>query len=132
LRYVLDTNICIYIQNGRHSDVVSRFEAMAEHELGVSVITACELAFGAQKSDSSRNVEALKKFLLPLQVYEFTDDAVWQYARVRTHLRSAGSPIGPLDTLIAAHALALDAVVVTNNRKEFDRVPGLRVENWVG
>jgi tRNA(fMet)-specific endonuclease VapC len=132
LRYLLDTNICIYIQNGRHTEVVSRFEAMAEHELGVSVITASELAFGAQKSGLPRNVEALKKFLLPLQVYEFTDDVVWRYAQVRTDLQRAGSPIGPLDTLIAAHALALDAVLVTNNRKEFDRVSGLRVENWVG
>jgi len=131
VRYLLDTNICIYVLNRRDEAVLARFEAMQEHSLGVSAITAGELAFGAAKSGSQRNVEALKKFLMPLHVYPFDDEAVWHYATMRSRLQQAGAPIGPLDALIAGHALALDAVLVTNNRREFDRVAGLRVENWV-
>lgn len=129
--YLLDTNICIYILNKKPQEVLTRFEAMTEHSIGISSITAAELAFGARKSGSERNVQALKKFLLPLSLHAFDEEAIWHYAQVRSRLQQLGSPIGPLDTLIAGHALALDAVLVTNNRKEFDRVEGLRVENWV-
>ncbi len=89
-----------------------------------------ELHFGVAKSGSTRNLRALEKFLAPLDVLPFDEAAMRKYGKVRAHLERKGTPIGALDTLIAAHALALDVVLVTNNLREFKRVPGLRLENW--
>lgn len=130
MKYLLDTNICIYLINQRPAHVRPRFEAQAIGDIGVSVITACELAYGVEKSASARNRNALEAFLLPLEIAAFDDSAMWQYAALRAGLERRGTPIGALDTQIAAHALALGCTLVTNNIREFSRIPGLRIENW--
>jgi len=130
MRFLLDTNICIYVINARPAAVLARF---VEHEmdgLGVSSITAAELYWGAYNSGSERNVRTMEKFLAPLEVRDFDLAAARQYGQVRTALQRKGTLIGPLDMQIAAHALAIDLTLVTNNVREFRRVPGLRVENW--
>jgi len=131
ISYVLDTNICIYVINARPSGVLARFRQQRMGEIGVSSVTAAELAFGVAKSGSARNRQALEMFLAPLEVLPFDAAAIWHYADLRAALERQGQPIGALDTMIAAHCLALNAVLVTNNTREFARVPGLRLENWV-
>lgn len=96
----------------------------------MSSVVAAELAFGVQKTGSLRNKEALNLFLAPIAILPFDDACVWAYGTVRAQLEKQGQPIGSLDTMIAAHALALDLPLVTNNQKEFSRVSGLRLENW--
>jgi len=130
---LLDTNMCIYLIKNRPPEVLRRFEEYAVGDIGVSSVTAAELHFGAQKSQRpAQNEQALEQFLLPLAVVGFDLSASIAYGRVRAALEKQGTPIGPLDTLIAAHALSLDLTLVTNNVREFARVPDLSVENWVG
>ena len=128
---LLDTNICIYIINQRPAGVLDRFKGFSAGEIGVSSVVAAELAFGVQKTSSIRNRRALELFLAPLTIAPFDAGCVWVYAELRAQLEKLGQPIGSLDTMIAAQALALDLPLVTNNQKEFSRVPGLRLENWV-
>ncbi|MBN9462657.1 MAG: type II toxin-antitoxin system VapC family toxin [Burkholderiales bacterium] len=130
MKYLLDTNICIYIINRRPIRVLERFDDFSYGDVGISSITGAELAFGVAKSGSQRNLNALDKFLAPLEILPFDEKAMRSYGRVRAGLEKIGKPIGALDTLIAAHALALEAVLVTNNLSEFRRVHGLRCENW--
>ncbi|ATD64922.1 type II toxin-antitoxin system VapC family toxin [Neisseria weixii] len=130
-KYLLDTNICIYIINQKPKYVFEKFEQYTPGEIAISSITACELAFGVEKSNSSKNKDALMKFLTPLDILPFDDSVIWHYARVRQHLQSKGMPIGSLDLLIAAHALSLGIPLVSNNTKEFERVDGLYLENWI-
>jgi tRNA(fMet)-specific endonuclease VapC len=130
MRFMLDTDICIYVIKRRPEAVLN---ALLQHEaagVGLSIVTVCELAYGAAKSGSARNQAALRQFLEPLEVAVFDPAAAMAYARVRSHLEAAGTPIGPLDTLIAAHALALGVTLVSNNLREFERVPGLKLANW--
>lgn len=131
MMYLLDTNICIYVINHKPQQVFERFRQYQLGELAVSSITASELAFGVEKSGSERNKQALKKFLSPLEILPYDEQAIWHYAQLRHDLQSKGQTIGSLDMLIAAHALALDVVLVTNNTKEFERIERLKLENWV-
>lgn len=131
MRFLLDTNICIYIINVRPPHVLERFRREAIGDIGVSAITVAELAYGVAKSRSAKNRAALEKFLAPLEIAAFDADAWWRYGDIRAELERLGRPIGAFDTLIAAHAMALDTTLVTNNQAEFARVAGLRVENWV-
>ena len=128
---LLDTNTCIYIINRRPPNVFERFRKFAAGEIGISSIVASELAYGVAKSRSQRNREALEMFMAPLQVIAFDEPCVWVYGRLRAELEKHGKTIGSLDTMIAAHALTLDAILVTNNLKEFSRVEHLKLENWV-
>ena len=131
IRYLLDTNICIYVINAKPATVLAR---LCEHEvdgLGISAITASELYWGVCKSGSVRNRTTLEKFLSPLAVLDYDLGAARKYGELRAYLEQQGTPIGPLDQQIAAHALALDITLVTNNVREFERVPGLRLENWI-
>ncbi|GAB1459634.1 MAG: type II toxin-antitoxin system VapC family toxin [Thauera sp.] len=130
MKYMLDTNICIYLINHRPAHVRQHFEAHPIGDIGISVITACELAYGVSKSRSARNRAALETFLLPLDIAAFDDTAVWRYAALRAELERSGQPIGALDTQIAAHALTLGCTLVTNNTREFARIGGLALENW--
>ncbi|MDR2093808.1 MAG: type II toxin-antitoxin system VapC family toxin [Azoarcus sp.] len=130
LRYLLDTNICIYIINRKPAEVFRHFEGLPVGEVGISSITGAELAYGVEKSGSARNRQALEKFLAPLEIVAFDAEAMNQYGRLRVRLEKQGTPIGPLDMLIAAHAMALGSVLVTNNLREFGRIPGLTLENW--
>lgn len=129
-RFLLDTNICIYTIKQTPPTVIERLRQHAADALAISSITAAELHFGVAKSGSARNRLALSQFLSSLQILPFDHLAAGTYGDVRAHLERAGTPIGPLDTQIAAHALALGLTLVTNNTREFERVPGLRVENW--
>ena len=128
---LLDTNICVYIINTRPAEVLARFHQYRLGEIGVSSVVAAELAYGVAKSGSERNRRALEMFLAPLEMMPFDEIAVWAYGELRAVLERRGESIGSLDTMIAAHALSLKAVLVTNNTREFSRVEGLRLENWV-
>lgn len=128
--FLLDTNTCIYIINRRPAGVFERFAGLGYGQVGISSITGAELCFGVSKSGSARNQRALDKFLAPLELRPFDDDAMRQYGNLRAELEARGTPIGAMDLLIAAHALALGSVLVTNNLREFQRVPGLELENW--
>jgi tRNA(fMet)-specific endonuclease VapC len=127
---LLDTNICIYIINTKPAKVLARFKQYRLGEVGLCSVVAAELAFGVAKSGSTRNRQALEMFLAPLSILPFDEAAVWTYADLRAALERKGSPIGSLDTLIAAHALSLGATLVTNNTREFAKVPGLLLDNW--
>jgi len=133
LRRLLDTNVCIHIIGRRPQSVLRRFEDYGIGEVGVSSVTVAELRYGAEKSSRpEQNLEALGRFLLPLEILAFGEGAAASYGRVRAALEKAGTPIGPLDTLIAAHAVSVGVTLVTNNTREFRRVPDLEVEDWTG
>ena len=132
MKLMLDTNICIYIIKQKPPEVLARFNRYDVGDIALSAVTVAELQYGVHKSQqSTRNQQALDQFLLPLIIVPFDQAAAVTYGDVRTSLERQGKPIGPLDTLIAAHALSLDLVLATNNVGEFGRVAGLRVENWV-
>lgn len=131
MKYLLDTNICIYIIK-RHPDfVLDKFKKFSPNEIGISSITLAELHFGVEKSQQpEKNRMALESFILPLEIFHFDDKAASCYGVLCSHLERKGTPIGPLDLMIAAHAQSLKINLVTNNVKEFSRVPHLIVENW--
>jgi tRNA(fMet)-specific endonuclease VapC len=128
---LLDTNICIHIINAKPAAVLARFHRFRLGEIGLCSVVAAELSYGVAKSGSERNRRALEMFLAPLEIIPFDEKAVWAYGELRADLERLGQPIGSLDTMIAAHALSLNDVLVTNNTREFSRVRGLRLENWV-
>jgi len=128
---LLDTNICIYIINAKPPEVLARFHRFRLGEIGLSSVAAAELAYGVAKSGSERNRRALEMFLAPLEIMSFDENAIWAYGELRADLERRGQPMGSLDTMIAAHALSMNAVLVTNNTREFNRVKGLQLENWV-
>ena len=127
---LLDTNTCIYIINNRPPNVLEKFCKYKAGEVGISSIAASELAYGVAKSGSLKNRKALEMFLAPLQILPFDSQCLWFYADLRASLEKQGLSIGPMDTLIAAHALSMEGTLVTNNVKEFVRVPKLKLENW--
>lgn len=131
MRYLLDTNICIYAINQRSDTVVERLRREGRSNLTTSAIVAAELAFGVEKSSRSETRQQLLLFLSGLQVLPWSESAIWHYARQRKLLREAGTPIGEMDLLIASQALGDDLTLVTNNTREFERVQGLKLENWV-
>jgi tRNA(fMet)-specific endonuclease VapC len=132
LTHLLDTNICVAIIRMRSPRALARLQTMTPGSVGVSIITVSELQFGASKSQNpQRNRSALEQFLLPLEILDYNSAAATAYGEVRARLEKVGTPIGPLDTLIAAHARSLNVALVTNNISEFQRVPGLKVEDWV-
>jgi tRNA(fMet)-specific endonuclease VapC len=130
--YILDTNICIYLIKKKPMSVFEQFNKLPLGSIGISSITLAELQYGVHKSNSpEKNQSALSNFLLPLEIAYFDDSAAREYGNIRSQLEQVGKPIGPLDTLIAGHVKSIDAVLVTNNEKEFSRVSGLKIENWV-
>ena len=131
MKYLLDTNICIYLIKRRPPKVFERFKRHRVGDIGISAITYSELCFGvANSSRPDENGAALGEFLAPLEVHDYSAAAAAVYGHIRAELSRHGRPIGPLDTLIAAHALHLGAVLVTNDVAEFRRIPSLKVENW--
>jgi tRNA(fMet)-specific endonuclease VapC len=129
--YLLDTNICIYIIKKKPVSVLDKFRGLPLGSVAISTITLAELEYGVRKSTyPDKNSEALNQFLVPLDILAFDYNATITYGNVRADLEKKGIPIGPLDTLIAAHALSLNATLVTNNEKEFNRIAGLKIENW--
>ena len=129
---LLDTNICIYIIRQKPISVLQRFNAYTVGDIGISTVTVAELFVGAQKSQRpAQNQHAVEQFLLPLTIAPFDYDAAVAYGQVRAALDQQGTPIGALDMLIAAHAISLGVRIATNNTREFLRVAGLTVEDWV-
>lgn len=128
---LLDTNICIHIINARPVAVLQRFRDYRMGEIGLSSVVAAELAYGVAKSGSAPNRQALDLFLAPLAILPFDEAALWVYDDLRADLERKGTPIGALDMHLAAHALSQQATLATNNHSEFERVPGLQLDNWV-
>lgn len=131
IRYMLDTNICIYVIRRRPERVIRRLQRKQVSDVGISSITLSELEYGVAKSvKPEQNKLALTEFLAPIEILPYDDRAAHRHGTLRACLERHGTPIGPLDLLIAAHALSLESVLVTNNESEFRRIPGLNVENW--
>lgn len=129
---MLDTNICIALIRGRGGKMLARLARRRIGDVGISAITLAELEYGVAKSAKpARNRIALAEFCAPLEIRPFDDAAATVYGRIRVDLERAGEVIGPMDLLIAAHAMAENATVITNNEREFGRIEGLPVENWL-
>jgi len=132
MRWMLDTNTCIYIMKRRPPQVQGRLRRVAIGEVGISAIVLAELRFGIQKSRRrEENAAALADFLHYCLMFDWPQDASGAYAEIRDALEAQGTPIGSNDLLIAAHALHLGCTLVTNNVEEFTRVDGLLVDNWI-
>lgn len=131
LRYLLDTNILSDLVRRPSGAVATRIADVGEDSICTSVIVAAELRYGAEKSDSKQLAERVDLLLSALEILPLEPPADQRYAEVRHHLARQGTPIGPNDLLIAAHALAADLTLVTANTREFERVPALRVESWL-
>jgi len=132
IRYLLDTNICIYLIKKHPPEVLARFQQIQLKQLHIPTITLFELYYGIEKNNSQqRNLAALENFIAPLTVIDFTLDAAKKAAKIRNNLQKLGTPIGAYDIQIAAIALSLNMTLLTNNTREFERVKGLKLENWV-
>ncbi len=132
MTYMLDTNICIYVMRKKPEKVLQRFRDELDDGICISSITLAELEYGMKHSSNpAKNEQALLRFLVPLSVLPFGTAAASEYGKIRAYLQSLGTPIGPLDMLIASHARAEGMILVTNNVREFERVPNLELENWV-
>jgi tRNA(fMet)-specific endonuclease VapC len=131
MKYFLDTNICIYIINKRPAELIKKITQLEPYEIGISAIVVSELEYGVAKSSRpEQNQKRLDGFLRPFQIAPYDHAAARVYGRIRATLERKGEPIGREDLLIAAHALANNGILVTNNEREFLRVPDLQVENW--
>lgn len=132
MKYMLDTNICIYIIKKKPEKVFQRFRMLKAGDVCISSITLAELEYGVQKSEyMERNRIALTCFLAPVDILPLTDKAALAYGRIRAGLEKLGNVIGAYDLLIAAHCIAEDLILITNNTAEFKRIAGLKMENWV-
>ena len=131
IKYLIDTNICIYIMNKRPIGIIHKFKQFEVGEIGVSTITVSELQYGVVKSKNRKlNKQRVEDFLSPLEIIPYDEIAANTYGDIRNKLEKRGESIGPLDMLIAAHALSRNLVLITNNEKEFKRVKNLKVKNW--
>ena len=132
MKYLLDTNICIALIRQKPAALLQRLTSLQPGDAGISSITLAELFHGVEKSARpEQNMSALEQFLLPLDLVDFDQDAALAYGKIRADLERTGQLIGSMDILIAAHAVSLDAIIVTNNVQEFQRVKGLFVEDWI-
>ena len=131
MKYLLDTNICIYLIRKKHPKLLQKLTQFSIIDIGISSITVAELHYGVQKSSQpAQNQQALDQFLIPLTTLDFDHGAAAAYGQIRAHLESLGTSIGSLDMLIAAQALSRNLILVTGNTGEFLRVPNLNVEDW--
>jgi len=129
--YMLDTDMCSYIIKEHPESVHQRFQTLAMEQLCVSVVTYAELIYGVERSSSKRvNRPIIEDFVRHLDVMEWGTEAADQYGVIRAELEAAGTPIGAMDMMIAAHAKSIKAVLVTNNQKHFTNVKGLKIDNW--
>jgi tRNA(fMet)-specific endonuclease VapC len=132
MKYMLDTNICIGLIRKKSQALIKRLVSYTPGEIAVSTITIAELAHGVQKSNQvKKNMAALEQFLLPLEVADFDQQASVIYGALRAELEREGNIIGAMDMLIGAHALSLEVILVTNNMNEFQRIPNLKLEDWM-
>jgi tRNA(fMet)-specific endonuclease VapC len=131
MKYMLDTNVCVQMIRHKPPDLLRRLTQLPISEVGISSIAVAELQFGVHRSRQPiQNQHALQQFLIPFIILDFDYESALAYGPIRAHLEARGTPIGSLDTLIAAHALSQNLVLVTNNTREFARVPELAVEDW--
>ncbi len=131
MKYLLDTNICIYIIKRKTEKVIKRLMEHKPGNVAVSNITIAELSYGIEKSSKpDTNTIALKEFLQPLIILDYVQADAEAYGRIRTELEKRGTPIGSMDLLIASQAVSRELILVTNNENEFKRVKNLRIENW--
>lgn len=132
MMFLIDTNICIYIMNDHPPEVIQKFREIGVGNICISSITVSELQYGACKSNHiKKNIKRLEEFLSPFEILAYDETASNYYGKIRSHLEKQGNVIGPLDMLIAAHALSENLILITNNEKEFKRIKLLKVENWV-
>ena len=132
MKLMLDTNICIYIIKQQPVTVLKRFLEYKIGDIGISSITLSELRYGVAKSThQEKNTKALDEFITPLEVVSFDAEAAHVYGDIRATLEKAGTPIGSMDMLIAAHAASLGIPLVTNNTREFVRIPALNIIDWI-
>lgn len=131
MKFLIDTNICIYLMNNRSPELIQKFKDTEIGQIGISSITISELYYGLSKSKNQEfNLKRLEEFLVPFEILAYDEIASKYYGEIRYDLEKRGEIIGPLDLLIAAHALSRDLVLITNNEKEFQRIKLLKVENW--
>lgn len=131
MRYLFDTNTCIVLIRKKSPLVLQRLTQQAITDVLLSTLTVAELQFGVQKSaDVIKNQQALDQFLLPFTLLDYDYEATQEYGKIRAYLEAQGTPIGSIDMLLASQALARNLIMVTNNTKEFSRVPGLQLEDW--
>ena len=131
IKFMLDTNICIFTIKNKPQIVREAFN-LHDGQLCISAITLIELIYGAEKSATpEKNLAVIEGFTARLEVFPFDNEAAAHTGMIRSELAKAGTPIGPYDQMIAGHARSRGLIVVTNNLREFERVPGLRVEDWV-
>ena len=133
MKFMLDTNTCIYLIKQKPPSVLKNLKEHSAGDIGISSITLAELHYGAEKSQHfQKNREALSEFILPLEIADFDEKASQTYGTVRSALEKEGKPIGSMDMLIGSHALSLSVTLVTNNTKEFKRIKNLKVVDWTG
>ncbi len=131
MKYLFDTDICIYIIKKKPLRLLHKLTRMNISDIGISSITLSELEYGVEKSKfPQKNRIALLEFLSPIEIYDYNDLAAQKYGIIRSELEKKGTIIGSLDMLIAAHAVSINLILITNNESEFKRVPGLKTENW--
>ncbi len=131
MSYMLDTDICIYIIQKQPEQVLRKFQSFSIGDICISSITLAELSYGVEKSKHhQKNRAALREFTLPLNILAFDEEVASYYAYIRVYLEKKGIPIGALDLMIAAHAQCTQSILVTNNTREFIRIPKLKIENW--
>jgi len=131
IRYMMDTNTCIALIKARPDSMLARLSGLSVGEVAISSIVAAELWYGVARSQKKKqNEAALRDFLDYVAVLDWPCEACLIYGRVRATLEEKGTPIGAMDLLIASHSLWLDAIIVTDNTREFQRVPDLKIENW--
>lgn len=131
MKYMLDTNICIYIIKKHPPNVLHKFKSLHLGDIYMSSVTLAELMCEVEKSQHhQKNKTALEEFTLPLEIMQFNEEAAKYYGNIRAQLEKKGVVIGPYDLMIAAHALALNSILVTSNVKEFSRIPKLKIEDW--
>jgi tRNA(fMet)-specific endonuclease VapC len=132
MMFLIDTNICIYIMNNRAPEVIQKLREIGVGNICISSITVSELQYGVYKSKQiKKNLKRLEEFLRPFDIIAYDEKSANYYGKIRSQLEKDGNVIGPLDMLIAAHALRENLTLITNNENEFQRVKSLKVENWI-
>jgi tRNA(fMet)-specific endonuclease VapC len=132
MKYMLDTNICVYLIKKKPESVLANLRSSINDGVSISAITLAELFYGVEASAyPEKNTVALSQFLSIVDVLPFDDEAASEYGRICATLRRKGTPIGPMDMLIAAHAKSKGLIVVTNNTREFEQVEGVDIQNWI-
>jgi len=134
MKYLFDTNICIYLINNKYEYLIDRVENIGIEKIAISTLSIAELEYGIAKSKSlykEENRIALMEFLLPFKLLPFEQNDAYEYGIIRSELQARGNIIGNIDMLIGAQAISNDLILVTNNVKEFKRIEGIRLENWI-